>query len=170
MFFIGCVALCGAEDLRRRKVPDALTLPLLAVTLAWVARRGSWEEALPGLAAAAALGMGGLLVEGLGGGDFKVMLAIGAALGPRPALTVFALAAVTGIVWASARLARRGLLRKRFGDFARGLCLSPALGLGEAFACMPRSGPDDPGAVPFTTCLAAVLVPAVVAGMISLRG
>lgn len=165
MFFMGCVALCGAEDLRRRVVPNALTLSLLAAAVARAAWRGRWEEMLLGLAAGAAVGVGGWLAGGLGGGDAKLMMAVGAWLGPRPALSVFALAAAVGVAWGAVALARRGLLRERAVSILRGLYLFPVLGLwGLTGGSSP--GPEDPGAVPFGTCLAAVLVPAVAAAAI----
>jgi Flp pilus assembly protein protease CpaA len=159
------VALCGLEDLRRRVVPNALTLPLLAAGLAWGVARGPWPEALLGLAVGAAVGVGGWLVGGLGGGDAKLMMALGAWLGPGPALAAFSLAALAGAAWGAAVLARRGPLRERLLCFVRGLYLFPALGLWGLAACGWR-GPEDPGAVPFAACLAGVVVPVAVVGLI----
>lgn len=159
-FFAGSLALCGTADVRRRVVPNALTLPLLAVGLARAAHTGAWDEALFGLAAAAALGLGGWLAGGLSGGDAKLMMAVGAWLGPRPALAAFALAALLGIAWGTAALARKGLLRERAVLLLRGLYLFPVCG----FWGLVRRPADaeDPGAVPFGACLAAVLVPGAV--------
>jgi prepilin signal peptidase PulO-like enzyme (type II secretory pathway) len=95
-----CLALltCAATDLLAYRVPDAVTLPALAFTL--VCSFATGEPAPASAIAAAAMASGLLLVAavltrgGLGGGDVKLGVLIGAALGVP--MAAFALAA--GIV------------------------------------------------------------------------
>jgi prepilin peptidase CpaA len=98
------VAACG--DLRERRIPNALTFPLLAVGLIWA----SWAGGLSGLAEAAAacvlLALPYVLMfmfAGGGAGDAKLMGAIGAWLGLRQGAVVFVCVAVAGAVLAIAK-------------------------------------------------------------------
>lgn len=102
-------------DARTRLLPDALTLPLLWVGLAW-----AWTGAGPGLHNAVAgviAGYGALWIlffgiractgrDGMGYGDFKLLAALGAWLGWRPLVWVLLAACCGGIVFAMWRQRR----------------------------------------------------------------
>jgi prepilin peptidase CpaA len=137
------LGLCCAgsyTDLRHRRIPDLMTLPamLLALVLGFVG------AGLPGLLSAAAglLVCGGVLglvamLGGMGGGDAKMMAAVGALLGLPDCLWGLLYAALLGAVLAvGMALVRGDLLRalRNIGAWALGsLRLSknrPALGQG----------------------------------------
>lgn len=106
------VAACG--DLRERRIPNALTFPLLAVGLIWA----SWLGGLPGLVEAAAacvlLALPYVLMfmfAGGGAGDAKLMGAIGAWLGLRQGAVVFVCVAAAGVVLAIAKAMAQKQLR-----------------------------------------------------------
>jgi leader peptidase (prepilin peptidase)/N-methyltransferase len=96
-------------DFRTRLLPDALTLPLLWMGLAW-----AWTGAGPGLhnaVAGAVAGYGGLWLlfwsikactgrDGIGYGDLKLLAALGAWLGWRPLVWVLLGACLVGILFA----------------------------------------------------------------------
>jgi prepilin peptidase CpaA len=110
-------------DLRTREIPDWIPVGILAwACLATVA--GLHEVTWIGLAAGALLGLGPAAVVfylgGLGGGDVKLLAAIGAAVGPWTLLSIWAWMAVAGGVLALLAAARG----KR--DFAYG----PAIAVG----------------------------------------
>jgi prepilin peptidase CpaA len=98
-----------AEDLRRRKLPNWLTLTGLAAGLALAAPHG-WHG-LWLATAGAALGFGVLLpllwMRGMGAGDVKLMAAFGALLGPSGVLPAAVLAAIFGAVLAAVVLVAR---------------------------------------------------------------
>jgi prepilin peptidase CpaA len=98
LFFI--VAYAVFLDLRTRKIPNALTinalwLGLLAQMLLGAMHTGSWSwvgllqggcSALLGIAVALALGLFPFAVGGVGAGDVKLVMAMGAFVGP---VTIF---------------------------------------------------------------------------------
>jgi len=130
-----------ALDAEHFWLPDALTLPLLALGL--LLGPGTIGERLLG----AAIGGGGLLAiallykalrgrEGLGLGDVKLMAALGAWLSPVLIPPLILLAALTGLL-----LAASHAVRKR-------TALAP-----------PEKEPGQPMRIPFGACLAAAGFP-----------
>jgi prepilin peptidase CpaA len=97
------------EDLRRRTLPNWLTVTGLAAGLGLAALHG-WHG-LWLAAAGAAIGFAVLLplfwMRGMGGGDVKLMAAFGALLGPSAVLPAAALAAIFGALLAAAVLVAR---------------------------------------------------------------
>ena len=110
---IGASLLAAVSDLRERRIPNALTFPVFVVGLIWSA----WFGGLAGLAesagASALLALPYIILfvfVGGGAGDAKLMAAIGAWLGFRQGLTVFACVAIVGGIMAIAKaLARKRL-------------------------------------------------------------
>jgi len=103
-------------DARSRLLPDALTLPLLwaGLLLAWA----GWGPPLGDAVAAAALGylfprgLNAVFMAcrgraGLGGGDMKLVAALGAWLGWAPLPGLLLAASLAGIAFAVARRGRR---------------------------------------------------------------
>lgn len=101
-----------AIDLREHRLPDRLTLPLLALGLAL----GAWRAggvpgaeligAAAGLAVFAALGSAHHALrgrEGLGLGDAKLLAAAGAWLGWRPLPALVLAASLAALAWTAAR-------------------------------------------------------------------
>jgi Flp pilus assembly protein protease CpaA len=85
----GCIValacLAAATDVRRRVVPDWLTLPAMALGLGSFAWRLHWTGAALwalGVAAPALPLLLPWLLGGVGGGDFKLAIAFGALGGP----------------------------------------------------------------------------------------
>ena len=115
---LGATALAALTDVRARRIPNALTLPMLFSGPAW----GAWTSGLAGfadsLAGAALLGLPylGLFLFGRGGaGDAKLMCGVGAWLGVvhgLAALLCISLAGVAqAVIWAIAH--GRGPIRGR---------------------------------------------------------
>jgi prepilin peptidase CpaA len=120
---LAIVLVAVVFDLRKREIPDSVSLVLLAAAV--IATSLDWHEiGWLGLFGGAALGLavsvGLFALGGLGGGDVKLLTALGAALGPAALLqSLFWIAVAGGVLAAIAAL--RG---KR--DFAYG----PAIALG----------------------------------------
>ena len=101
-------------DLWMFKIHDALTLPMMALGVVVSTCLGGWE----GLAASllgASLGFGLLVVPramgGVGAGDLKLLIAVGAWLGPYLTSQVFVASAVFQVLYAVGLILwRRGVL------------------------------------------------------------
>jgi prepilin peptidase CpaA len=102
-------------DLRVRRVPNALTIPLamagVALAAAGLGRIGV-SAAIAGWAAGLALMLPGYLLGATGAGDVKLMAAVGALLGPEGALWAFLYTAIAGGATALIVAALRGRLRQ----------------------------------------------------------
>jgi prepilin peptidase CpaA len=155
------VAACIASDLRSRRIPNALTASGMAVGLAaHAASAGLMGFATAGCGLLLAVGL--LLLPfalgGIGGGDVKMMAAVGALVGPT-ALLASLLAGMllgglvaVGVLWRRGRLTEKlqlvgAMLRSALvmrsieplrapanGPDAVALPYSVPLGLGTAFA------------------------------------
>jgi prepilin peptidase CpaA len=104
--FFAVVALAMTSDVRTRRIPNALTMAgliaglLMRSLLGADALIGGFQGA--GLAFLIALPL--FLLRGLGGGDVKLLIAVGAFAGPERLLVACALTAVAGgamaLLWA----------------------------------------------------------------------
>jgi prepilin peptidase CpaA len=108
---IGALGIAVNTDLRKRRIPNAVTFPLLGLGFLLNAANSGGDGLLLS-AQGALLGLAILLpfhvLRGLGAGDVKLMAAIGAMKGPEFVLYTFAWAAIFG-----GALAMIGLLRSR---------------------------------------------------------
>src|SRR5690349_21543935 len=112
----GFVAACMIVDLRTRRIPNVLTLPALLAGVALQAGYGGAAgiaTSVAGAAIAIAVLSVPFALGGIGGGDVKMMGAIGALVGPRLGVASLAVGMVLGGVIMTAHLARLGLLRAK---------------------------------------------------------
>ncbi len=121
-------------DAEHMLLPDVLTLPLLVAGLGatlWLEPEAAWEHA-----AAATLGFTGLWAvgalyraargrDGVGGGDPKLLAALGAWVGLDGLPLVLLGAALAGLAWAAA-MALRGKQVGRYTPIPFGTCLALA--------------------------------------------
>lgn len=111
-------ALAVGWDLRERRIPNALTVGGALIALSLRGLQGG-EPLLAGLGG---LGLGFLaglplfLVGGFGGGDVKMLAAVGAFLGPSQFLVALLATALAGGALAVAVAARRGALTDMLRD------------------------------------------------------
>lgn len=112
------IVACWVSDVRTRTIPNVLTGPilLLGVGLNWFLF-GSVAAATSfgGAALCVALLLAPFALGGIGGGDVKMMAAIGALLGPRIALVSLALGLLLGGIIMIIHLARMGRLQEKLG-------------------------------------------------------
>ncbi|HEY3824774.1 MAG TPA: A24 family peptidase [Bryobacteraceae bacterium] len=95
------VGLAALLDVRFRKIPNALTIPLMLAGLAeaYFGHHGiTFSHALLGCLAGFALTFAQFALGALGGGDLKLITAVGAWFGPAGVLGVFMVAAVFGLI------------------------------------------------------------------------
>ena len=90
---LGALAFIIVSDLAIRRIPDNITFPLIIYLLivAMLSGRSALGRALlgAGIAGATILLLAVVSRGGIGGGDLKLMVVVGAALGWKEALTVF---------------------------------------------------------------------------------
>lgn len=114
LLLCGASALATITDLRSMRIPNWLTLPLLAAGLAYASLHGGWEgfrAALGGAALAGGMFVFAYMMAGGGAGDAKLMLAIGSWLDFRQAAVLLLAVALCGFVWAMAVVAKRSSVR-----------------------------------------------------------
>jgi Flp pilus assembly protein protease CpaA len=105
----GLAGVAAAHDLRTREIPDWAPVAILAVVAAGVAlgwTGATWASVLGGAALGLLAGLAVVSLAGFGGGDAKLMLALGAATGAANILPMLAFAGIMGGGLAVLALAR----------------------------------------------------------------
>jgi len=108
------LAWAAVIDVRQRRIPNWLTLLLILSGFAQSflgTRTVSPPWSLLGILAAAALPFALFAIGALGGGDVKLMAGVGAWLGPTPALAVFVIEKVVGLIIVVTQAAIQGRTR-----------------------------------------------------------
>jgi prepilin peptidase CpaA len=115
------VATCMDLDVRTRRIPNVLSASMMLLGPALNALHFGATGLLASLGGL--MMVGGLLLApfalgGIGGGDVKMMGAVGALLGPRHAVLALLVGAVLGGLVMALHLLRRGRLRETAGRIA----------------------------------------------------
>lgn len=158
---LGCLlpaAVIAYTDYRRHWVPNLITVPMLLAGIAYAVHQGHVPGALIGAGAAFLLGFVLFAMGGMGGGDVKLLAALGAWFGLLEVLPVILLGSLIGIAWGLGKKAKAGRLKEWALDFYRGLFLRFVLNV-QGAAGAPKlpadiAAPIPKDAVPFGTCLA----------------
>jgi prepilin peptidase CpaA len=114
---VALLTWAAAVDLRIRRIPNWLTV---AMMLSGFAQSLTWAHTVtPGQSALGFLTGFGLTLlffwlGAMGGGDVKLLAAVGAWLGPWPTIVVFGIEAVLGMVFVLAHAACTGRLTRLF--------------------------------------------------------
>ena len=109
-------------DLRSRRIPNFLTLPLAAVGLGLAASGSSGLSlgaSIGGVIVGLLLMLPGHLFGGTGGGDVKLLAALGSVLGPHKVLSAFLYSAIAGGLLAIGYAVARGRLHTTLRGTAR---------------------------------------------------
>lgn len=166
----GLVVLALASawfDVRERRVPNTLTVGGLVAALAFAALGGgtAFAAALAGAGIAFIIGLPVFLAGGLGGGDVKLLAAIGAFLGPRDLPFALVAIAIIGGVMAAVEMVRQQAIGRTLTNL--GLILG---GLGrETFSRWKRRGADEPLTVDSAGAVTVPYAVAIAAGAILTR-
>jgi prepilin peptidase CpaA len=147
-----------ASDLRFHRIPNWLTLPTLLAALLvspWAGATSGPLEAALGAALGFALLVGPYAFGGMGAGDVKALMVLGAWLGPEATLGAVVWAVIAGGAFALIILVLRGEL----GAFARrwGRTLSGTLTLRRISYEPPAAGSIAAGGIPFAAAIAVGL-------------
>lgn len=111
---IGASLVAALGDVRERRIPNALTFPLLIVGLIWAGWFGGWAGLGEAAIACVLLGAPYVLLfvfAGGGAGDAKLMGAIGPWLGLRQSVVVLLCVASAGVVMAVVKAASQRRLK-----------------------------------------------------------
>ena len=147
-----------ASDVRFHRIPNWLTLPaLLAALLAspWAGATSGPLEAAAGAGLGFALLVGPYALGGMGAGDVKALMVLGAWLGPAAVLGAAAWAVIAGGVFGLIMLALRGelvLYAQRWGR-----TLLSTLNLRRISYEPPAVGSIASGGIPFAAAIAVGL-------------
>ncbi|MCX6594095.1 MAG: A24 family peptidase [Acidobacteria bacterium] len=90
-------------DLRERRIPNWLCGAAFLAGVVW-----HWRDGLAGAGLAAAIYGTLFLLRGVGAGDVKLMMALGALAGPMPWLIIFTFSAIAGGVHAIVLIIKGG--------------------------------------------------------------
>lgn len=117
---LALAAVACWQDWKSRRVPNRLTVPALVAGLVANGIFGGWAglwAALTGAGLALAILLPVVLLRGLGAGDWKLMGALGAWLGPQLILRVLFTAVLIAGAWAVIEMIRQ----RRVGQTLRNL-------------------------------------------------
>ena len=112
------VVTCCVVDVRTRRIPNAISGPAVVAgvilnTMSYGLPGLGWS--LAGVAVIVAILLAPFALGGLGGGDVKMMAAVGAFLGPRLALYGLLVGMILGGIVMMVHLARIGRLAEKIG-------------------------------------------------------
>ncbi len=115
------LAVAALIDARQRRIPNWLTLGLMAAGLGRAALLGpeDFGHAMLGILVGGAIPLVLYLISAVGGGDVKLLAAIGAWVGPGPAVLIFMVQAVLGL----AIVITQALSQRRTGVLLRNSAL-----------------------------------------------
>jgi len=159
--FLSGVIILGITDLRNHFIPNKITLPLILLGIGYGIYLGEWKQALLGFAVAFGIGFIGFILRGMGGGDVKLLGAIGAWMGYEAGMKILLIACAIALPWGIYKIARDGRLKEKIQAWKGSLWY---LATGGIFGWMkhlasleklPEDGTIPKVAVPFGTCMAA---------------
>ena len=154
----GFITAAVITDARSRRIPNALTLPVAAAAFAihgLYAGPGGVVFALAGLGAGLGLFVLPYILGGMGGGDVKMLAAVGALKGATFAFHAFLGAAVAGGVMALALAVIHGRARRTMGNIGA-ICTTMAAGVNPKGAFCDAHSPG--AAFPYAGAIAAGVV------------
>jgi prepilin peptidase CpaA len=150
---LALVLLAGVSDLRTRRIPNALTVTALGIALALRGATGvePLASGLFGASIAFAMAVPLVMVGGLGGGDAKMLAAVGAFLGPAGLPTMLLVTALVGGAMGAFAVARRGA----FGATVTRCRAILATPFGSSTEPLPRLGAPGAIAIPYGVAIGA---------------
>jgi prepilin peptidase CpaA len=132
------LTLAAAFDLKEQRIPNALTLPVMAFSIIYFIYLNGLDGFLHstgGLLLGLALLLPVYIIGGMGAGDVKLMGAVGSVLGPQGVFVAFLYSAIAGGAYALFILARSKALSRTACRY--GLMLKGYLGTGQLMYVPP---------------------------------
>ncbi|MGA3065914.1 MAG: A24 family peptidase [Tepidisphaeraceae bacterium] len=119
--FLALLGVAAVTDILWRRIPNWLTVALMAAGLvraAWLFGLQGLDHSALGLVVGGSLGFALFAMSALGGGDVKLLAAIGAWMGPKGVFLVFIVEAVVGLVIVLVQALAQGRVRTLFRNSA----------------------------------------------------
>jgi|SRR5581483_10757773 len=148
------VTLCMLSDVRTRRIPNAMCAPGMALGVALNAAYfgvSGLVGSVAGLIAIVAVLLAPFALGGIGGGDVKMMGAVGALLGVQRGIAALAIGLVLGGAVMMIHLARRGRLREKLE--AVGTMVSAAVVVGSVDPLRVSAADQHAVALPYSVPL-----------------
>jgi prepilin peptidase CpaA len=139
------LVLATIFDLRQRRIPNALTMPVMAsamIYFVYLNGLNGFMHSAGGLFLGLALLLPFYFIGGMGAGDVKLMGAIGSILGLQGVFIAFLCSAVAGGAYALFILCRNSALSQTAGRY--GMMLRGYLGTGHLTYIPPEPGKLPP--------------------------
>lgn len=121
--FITIILICGFLDFKTRTIPNKITIPLTFICLIYQVFQGHELASVMGLAISFGIGLFSFALNGMGGGDVKLMAAMGAWLGPFPFLYVLFIGSIVGVIWGIFLFIRHKILARKIKEIASKVAL-----------------------------------------------
>lgn len=99
IIIITFLSLCGIYDFKTRRIPNYLTFPFIIIALLYNIMTGNTKLALIGLAVSFLIGNIFFILNGVGGGDVKLMMGIATLLGLRSFIDILFISSFIGVIW-----------------------------------------------------------------------
>ena len=135
----------GWLDWRSRRIPNWLTVPAFGLGLLVNGLLSGWEGVLGGLEGAG-IGLAILFIpvvlRGIGAGDWKLMGALGACLGPWPLVTVLFVSIWIAGIMAIVEITRKRRVRKTLSNLLVLVRAFVTFGMGAKEALVTLDNPD----------------------------
>jgi prepilin peptidase CpaA len=158
--------LAAVIDARHRRIPNWLTFGLMFAGLGRAiafGSSGSIGHALLGVVVGGSIPLVLFAISALGGGDVKLLAAVGAWIGPGPVFTVFCVEAILGMIIVLVQAAAQGRMTALFRNsaiIAANFAVASEMGLDNAIeagkSCRSVSRPL-PYAVPLFAAVVVVV-------------
>jgi prepilin peptidase CpaA len=154
VFLLALVCAAAYGDLRTRRIPNALTVAGLVAGLGLRVPLGGGAvlDGLGGFAAALALGIPFFAAGALGGGDVKLLAAVGAFTGWSGLLETLVAVALAGAALALFEGLRRGVLVQVFANTGKLALYCVTL---SRYGARPEIGAQAAVSVPYGVAIAA---------------
>jgi prepilin peptidase CpaA len=113
---LGLLTWAAAVDMRCRRIPNWITFSMMlagfAQSFTWARTVGGPADSMLGFLTGFGLTFIMFGLNAMGGGDVKLLAAIGAWLGPVPTLLIFAAESIIGMLWVLAQAGWEGRLKR----------------------------------------------------------
>lgn len=142
--------ISGYTDIKERRIPNIISIPFILTGIIINAFIGEHKLTVIGFGTAFIIGLISWLLGGMGGGDFKLMAGIGAWLGAYPFVNILFMASIIGLIWATAGMIKRKILKEKATEIAIKAYHFNAIGLRNVFKYQEG---EENNTVAFGTCL-----------------
>ena len=108
------LTVCGVYDYIKYEIPNYFTYPLLLIGIAYQIYQGEIIFLLAGLTVASTISISAYIGGAMGGGDVKLLIALGPILGFYDWSVTLVMACIFLVIWSFVKLYQQGKLKAWF--------------------------------------------------------